>query len=211
MKPEGKTMSTNFTQCIPALRAVSFVLTGDRQRAVALVEKTIIHFFADPRNAPPGVSLKVWMLMTLHSLYFSESGQNRKAIHSLGAAVAESPASLSSPDVGRGSVEFRRAFWRLGDDEREALFLREAGGLSCEEVAKVCGCATSVTETLALRARRKLERLLSPARGTNSRQRRRPAGEGAQGPNLNAHRPAGYLPAKTRAVSTIASYPSPSA
>ena len=31
MKPEGKTMSSNFTQCLPALRAVSFVLTGDRQ------------------------------------------------------------------------------------------------------------------------------------------------------------------------------------
>jgi len=177
-------MSNNFTQCIPALRAVSFVLTGDRQRAVALVEKTIIRFFTDPRNAPPGASVKVWMLMTLHSLHFSESSQNRKAIGSLGAAVAESPASLSSPEVGLGSVEFRRAFWRLGDDEREALFLREAGGLSCEEVAKVCGCTASATETLALRARRKLERLLLVASDTVSRQRRHPVGEGARGPGL---------------------------
>jgi RNA polymerase sigma-70 factor (ECF subfamily) len=211
MKPEGKTMSSNFTQCLPALRAVSFVLTGDRQRAVALVEKTIIHFFTDPRNAPPGASLKVWMLMTLHSLHFSESSQNRKAIGSLGAAVAESPASLSSPEVGLGSVEFRRAFWRLGDDEREALFLRETGGLSCEEVARVCGCASSVTETRALRARQKLQRLLSPARGTTSLQRRRPAGEGAQGPNLNAHRPAGHHSAKTRVAPTVVNYPSPRA
>jgi DNA-directed RNA polymerase specialized sigma24 family protein len=204
-------MSSNFTQCIPALRAVSFVLTGDRQRAVALVEKTIIHFFTDPRNAPPGASLKVWMLMTLHSLHFSESSQTRKAIHPLGAAVAESPASSSNPEVSLGSVEFRCAFWRLCDDEREALFLREAGGLSCEEVAKVCGCTTRVIETLALRARRKLERLLSTASSATSRQRRHAASEGARGPSLNAHSPAGYHPAKTRAVPTIVNYPSPGA
>ena len=175
-------MSSNFTQCIPILRAVSFVLTGDRQRAVALVEKTIIHFFTDPRNAPPGASVKVWMLTTLHSLHYSESSQNRKAIGSPAPRSRKSPASLSSPDVSPGSSEFRRAFWRLCDDEREALFLREAGGLSCEEVAKVCGCTASVAETLALRARRKLERLLSAASETVSRQRRHPVGEGARGP-----------------------------
>jgi RNA polymerase sigma-70 factor (ECF subfamily) len=200
-------MSSNFTQCIPALRAVSFVLTGDRRRAVALVEKTLIHFFTDPRDAPPGASLKVRMLMTLHGLHFSERGQDGKAIRSPGAAVVESPASMSSPNVSLGSTEFRRAFWRLCDDEREALFLREAGGLSCGEVAKVCGCATSATETLALRARQKLQRLLSAATATTFRPRRHPAGEVGRGPNLNGHSPESHRPAKTRAVSTIANCP----
>ncbi len=186
-------MSSKFTQCIPDLRAVSFVLTGDRQRAVGLVERTIIHFFADPRDLPPGASLKVRMLTTLHSLHFSESNKSRKANRSLGAAGAESPAALSNLD-SLGSAEFRRAFWRLCDDEREALFLREAGGLSCEEAANVCGCAASVIKTRALRARRELERMLSATSEAISHPHRYPVSEGARGPSPIAHGPAGYYP-----------------
>ena len=36
--------------------------------------------------------------------------------------------------------DFRRAFWRLADDRREALILIGASGLSYEEAAKVCDC-----------------------------------------------------------------------
>ena len=173
-------MSTNLAQYGPALRAVSFVLTGDRQRADGLAEKTILQLLTDPRDVPPGASLKVWMLRALHSLHFSEAGEKQPAIHPLGAAVAQSAASLGNPDVSLESVEFRRAFWRLGDDEREALFLTETSGLSREEVARVCGCTTGATETLALRARQKLQRLLPAASAATAGRRRHPAGEDAR-------------------------------
>jgi RNA polymerase sigma-70 factor (ECF subfamily) len=149
--------------CIPALRAVSTSLANDRRRADDLVEDTIVRLLTDPQPVPPGTSLKVWMLIILHGLH--DAGLNREppAIEPSGDRVADWPAELSNPAVGLPSDDFRRAFRRLSDAEREVLILAEASGMSREEVAAVCGCATSLIDSRVSWARQKLVRALGEA------------------------------------------------
>ena len=61
--------------------------------------------------------------------------------------------------------EFRRTLWRLDADHREVLMLIGATGLSYEEAAEVCNCATGTIKSRLSRARRELARLL--AEGAN--------------------------------------------
>jgi RNA polymerase sigma-70 factor (ECF subfamily) len=64
--------------------------------------------------------------------------------------------------------DVRRALSTLPDDQREALILVSAGGLSYEEAATVCGCAVGTIKSRVNRGRKallfKLESTGMPAR-----------------------------------------------
>lgn len=66
------------------------------------------------------------------------------------------PSEVASLVLG----DFRRAFWQLADDQREALILVGASGLSCDEAAQVCECPKGTIKSGVSRARRELLQVL---------------------------------------------------
>ena len=56
--------------------------------------------------------------------------------------------------------EFKDAFAKLKDEQREALLLVGASGFSVEEAAEMCGCAPGTIKSRASRGRKKLANLL---------------------------------------------------
>jgi RNA polymerase sigma-70 factor, ECF subfamily len=141
-------VSNDVAACVPGLRAVAVVLTGNREHADDLLEEAITWFFTDPPTPPPTAGLKALLFSLLHDLHCigghrSDSG-------------ADAPASRSSRQDSLVSDNFRIAFWRLSGDEREMLILEEASGLSSEEVATICGCTRSMLDICVSRARQKL-------------------------------------------------------
>ena len=58
--------------------------------------------------------------------------------------------------------EVRRALAMLPEEQRDALIMIGAGGLSYEEVAEMVGCAVGTIKSRVNRARIKLQRLLEP-------------------------------------------------
>jgi RNA polymerase sigma-70 factor (ECF subfamily) len=157
--------SSNIAACIPALRAVSLTLTGDRQRADDLVERAIRQAQSDPQPMPTGPKVRVWMFSILHDLHYSGSGldQRRAAIQPIDDRRADTPPTASSQEGYLLSEDdFRKAFWQLDAHEREVLILVEASGLSRHEVAKVCCCTTRTIDVCVSRARQKLLLTLSP-------------------------------------------------
>jgi RNA polymerase sigma-70 factor (ECF subfamily) len=165
MKTTGISTAHEVAVCIPSLRAVAMVLTSNRERADNLVEDAIIRVLTGSELAPPGTKIRVWMFTILHQLHYAALIKNRVGIPPIGDVVARPPTSQSNREDGLVSGDFRRAFWQLDDREREVLILEEANGLSCEEVAKVCGCTTIMIHMRASRARHKLLRTLSDASG----------------------------------------------
>ena len=57
-------------------------------------------------------------------------------------------------------VDFRKALSQLPDDQREALVLVGATGLSYEEAAEVCGCAVGTIKSRVSRARSRLAEVM---------------------------------------------------
>ncbi len=56
--------------------------------------------------------------------------------------------------------DFQKALSQLPDDQREAIILVGASGLSYEEAAKICDCAIGTIKSRVNRAREKLKEIL---------------------------------------------------
>jgi len=165
----GNVTEADLVACIPHLRAFARFLTGNRERADDLVQDTIVRALTAAHQFQPGTNLKAWMFTILRNLHYNELRKNRVRVQSLDDASAYEPAILPSQEASLEFGDFRRAFWQLGDDQREVLILVGASGLSYEEAAKVCDCPTGTIKSRVSRARRELMRMLQEGTLTGKR------------------------------------------
>jgi DNA-directed RNA polymerase specialized sigma24 family protein len=149
-------LSNTVATCVPALRGVSLALTGNRKSADELAEKAIIWFFANRTAVLPEKKLKMRMLSILHDLYYIAGHKSREAIQSIVEQPADEPAASSPRQESLGPDDFKSAFWQLRDNERELLVLEDGAGLTCPEIAEICGCTTAIIDMRRLRSRQRL-------------------------------------------------------
>jgi RNA polymerase sigma-70 factor (ECF subfamily) len=100
------------------------------------------------------------MFTILRNLHYNELRKNRVYTQSLDDPLAYEPAVPPSQMASLEFGDFRRAFWQLADDRREALILVGANGLSYEEAAKVCECPKGTIKSRVSRARSELLQIL---------------------------------------------------
>jgi RNA polymerase sigma-70 factor, ECF subfamily len=141
--------------CIPHLRAFAAMLVCDRQRADVLVRDTIEQTFTARKRPHAGINLKLQMFSTLHRLHY---GALRPSTE--GLAQREAPSSKGD---GFDPDELLSVFGRLCDEQREALILTVAGGLSYPEAAEVCGCHIPAIESRVSKAWHEISRALRDA------------------------------------------------
>lgn len=146
--------------CVPHLRAFAWFLARNRERADELVQDTIVRALGAAHRFQAGTNLKAWMFTILRNLHYNEVRKNRVQVQSLDDPLACEPAVLPSQMASLEFGDFRRAFWQLADDQREALILVGASGLSYEEAAKVCECPKGTIKSRVSRARRELLQIL---------------------------------------------------
>jgi RNA polymerase sigma-70 factor (ECF subfamily) len=159
----GALTRTDVVTCIPHLRAFAIVLAGDRGRADDLVRDTIELTFTGVNRPRAGVNLKVQMFAVLHRLHYG-------ALRASTEASAQQWEASASKEDDPESDEFLRIFGRLRDEQREALILTVASGLSCQQAAEVCECQISMIKRRVSEAWREISRALreaSPGRKTN--------------------------------------------
>jgi RNA polymerase sigma-70 factor (ECF subfamily) len=152
----GAPMRSDIIACIRHLRAFAMMLAGDRRRADDLVCDTIEHIFTGVNRPPGRVDLKVQMFAVLHGLHYG-------ALCSSTEGPAQQRESPLSKEDGLESDELLRIFGRLRDEQREALILTIASGLSYQQAAEVCGCGIAVIESRVSEAWSELSRAFREA------------------------------------------------
>jgi RNA polymerase sigma-70 factor, ECF subfamily len=146
---------------IPKLRAFAVSLCGRTTRADDLVQETLMRAWANIESFEPGSNLIAWLYTILRNAFYSEF---RKLKHEVADTDGQYAAQLSTRPAQDGHMEFqdfRRALGRLAPDQREALILVGASGLSYEDAARICGCAVGTMKSRVNRARAKLADLLT--------------------------------------------------
>jgi RNA polymerase sigma-70 factor (ECF subfamily) len=160
-EPDALTRS-DVLACIPDLRAFAAMLAGGRRRADDLVRDTIEQTLTAVNRPRAGINLKLQMFSTLHRLHY-------RALRPSIEESAQPRESPSSKEDGFESDELLRIFGRLRDEQREALILTVASGLSCQEAAEVCECHIAAIESRVSEAWRRLsgtkEKVRRPAVG----------------------------------------------
>jgi len=99
----------------------------------------------------------------LRNIFYSESRKRRREVADPEGQIAARLASAPSQNSHMDFLDFQNALQQLSPDQREALILVGASGMSYEEAADICGCAVGTMKSRVNRARNRLGQLLSTA------------------------------------------------
>jgi RNA polymerase sigma-70 factor, ECF subfamily len=145
---------------IPKLRAFAISLTGNADRADDLVQDTIVRAWGSIDQFERGTNLNAWLFTILRNLFHSEYRKRKREVEDADGSYA---ARLRSHPDQHGRLDFedfRAALATIPLDQREALLLVGAQGMSYEEAAEVCDVAVGMVKSCVNRARFKLASLL---------------------------------------------------
>jgi RNA polymerase sigma-70 factor (ECF subfamily) len=151
------------TELIPHLRAFARSLCGNPTLADDVAQDAMLKAWKSREKFKPGSNLKAWTFTILRNQFYSIKRRSWRAT-SLDQEIAEQTIMANSNQEKVVELnELRRGLDSLKDDQREALILIGASGLSYEEAAEVCGCAVGTIKSRVSRARKALEVIMASA------------------------------------------------
>jgi RNA polymerase sigma-70 factor (ECF subfamily) len=158
-------ITADLLSVIPNLRAFAVSLCGNLDRADDLVQETLVKAWSNIDSFVEGTNLRAWLFTILRNIYYSEYRKRRREVAdpdgTFAAKLATAPAQSGHMDM----LDFRAALQQLPGDQREALILIGASGLSYEEAAGICGSAIGTMKSRVNRARSRLAEMLSISSG----------------------------------------------
>jgi RNA polymerase sigma-70 factor, ECF subfamily len=146
---------------VPRLRAFAISLCGNVDKADDLVQETLLRALSHIDQFEPGTNMSAWLFTILRNLFRSDYRKRRREVEDDDGSYAE---SLKSQPEQTGRLELDElpaALAKLPADQREAVVLVGASGLSYEEAADICGCPIGTIKSRVNRARGRLAELLS--------------------------------------------------
>jgi len=145
---------------IPSLRAFAVSLCGNPDRADDLVHDTLLKALGGMDSFTEGTNLTAWLFTILRNAYYSDYRKRRRETADPDGALAARLIAPASQPGHMDLLDFRQALQKLPPDQREALILIGASGLSYDEAAEICGCAAGTMKSRVNRARNRLSELL---------------------------------------------------
>jgi RNA polymerase sigma-70 factor, ECF subfamily len=162
---DGQTLKRDLIAAIPSLRAFAVSICGNPDRADDLVQETLVKAWGSLGSFSEGTNLTAWLFTILRNIYYSEFRKRRREAPDPDGAIAARLVAPDSQHAHMDFLDFREALQKLPLDQREALILVAASGMSYEEAAEICGCAPGTMKSRVNRARNRLNELMSlPAR-----------------------------------------------
>lgn len=160
--PEGGApdLRAQVLELLPALRAFARSLTRNRTEADDLVQETLLKALSNIEKFDPGTNLRAWLFTILRNSYYTDMRKKRRESDGLSALAHQDHNIGPGQDWSVTLSSLKEALAQLPDDQREALVLVGAAGLSYEEAADVCGCALGTIKSRVNRARAKLLSLM---------------------------------------------------
>jgi RNA polymerase sigma-70 factor, ECF subfamily len=154
-------LKADLISAIPNLRAFAVSLSGNPDRADDLVQETLVKAWSNLQTFVEGTNLPAWLFTILRNIYYSEYRKRRREVADSDGAIAARLATAPAQNGHMDFLDFHAALQKLPVDQREALILIGATGLSYEEAAAVCNCAVGTMKSRVNRARNRMVDLLA--------------------------------------------------
>jgi RNA polymerase sigma-70 factor, ECF subfamily len=145
---------------LPNLRAFALSLVHDPVRADDLVQDTILRAWSKAHLFEPGTNLAAWLFTILRNQFYTEMRKQKREISDSDGFYAGRLRTCPDQHAHLEWEDFRTALAKLRPEQREALILVAAEGLSYEDAAAVCGVPDGTIKSRVNRARRWLAGLL---------------------------------------------------
>lgn len=147
---------TELINLIPFLRAFARTLCGDRDEADDLCQEALVKAWQSSASFERGTNLKAWLFMILRNHFYSVRRRGWRQRPWDESVAQHTPVTQGSQNANLNLQDLSRAMRSLPDEQREALILVGAGGFSCEEASRICGCAVGTIKSRVARARKAL-------------------------------------------------------
>jgi RNA polymerase sigma-70 factor (ECF subfamily) len=144
---------------IPHLRAFAISLSGNITYADDLVQTALMRGLENLDKFQPGTSMQAWLFTILRNHFYTEMRRRREVQDPDGVMVGNL-ATIPEQGARLDFNDMQSALARLSVEQREALLLVGAEGLSYEEAASICGTTLGTIKSRISRARTRLAELL---------------------------------------------------
>jgi RNA polymerase sigma-70 factor (ECF subfamily) len=154
------TFRAEMVAAIPRLRSFARGLCGNRDLADDLAQEALVKAWAARASYKPGTNFRAWLFTILRNHFYSLARRASRFAPwdpDLAARTLITPAD-QGVNIHFGDLE--RGLGLLPVEQREALILVTAQGLSYEEAATIMGCAVGTIKSRVARARTALTRYL---------------------------------------------------
>ena len=135
-------------------------MCGDVDRADDLVQEAITRAITHIDHFEPGTKLQAWLFTILRNHFYSEHRKRGREVQDTEGTYAATLATLPDQEEKAAHWDFLAALQKLPPDQREALLLVGAEGLSYEEAARIMDVAEGTIKSRVHRARANLARAL---------------------------------------------------
>jgi RNA polymerase sigma-70 factor (ECF subfamily) len=146
---------------IPKLRAFAVSLSHDRDRAEDLVQETLLSACRSMDQFMPGTNMTAWLFTILRNHFYSEYRRRRHDVRDVEGSYTNSLAVQPEQIIRTEYGELWVALGNLPKNMRDLLLLVGVLGVSYDEAARICGCATGTVKSRVHRARQRLADLLA--------------------------------------------------
>jgi RNA polymerase sigma-70 factor (ECF subfamily) len=146
---------------LPRLRAFAMSLCGQSDQADDLVQEALVKAWGHLDSFEPGTNMAAWLYTILRNEFYTRFRKRRYEVDDPDGMLAARLATAPAQESHMQFLDFRAALYKLAPEQREALMLVGASGLSYEDAAEICACAVGTMKSRVNRARNKLAAMLS--------------------------------------------------
>jgi len=145
---------------IPSLRAFAISLAGNLDRADDLVQTALLKALDNLGQFRPGTNMQAWLFTILRNQFMTQHRRSRREVEDPDGAMTANLAVIPDQGARLDLQDMLAALARLPVEQREALLLVGAEGLSYEEAARICGANLGTLKSRINRGRKHLAELL---------------------------------------------------
>jgi RNA polymerase sigma-70 factor, ECF subfamily len=143
---------------LKSLRAYAISLTRDIHQAEDLVQETVLKAISKQEKFEAGTNLQAWLMTILRNLF--HSAHRRTEVEDTDGAHAAGMISIPDQEDRLAVQDLHTALAKLPREQREALLLIGAEGLSYEEAAEALATKVGTIKSRVNRARTRLAELM---------------------------------------------------
>ena len=153
-------IKTALFAALPHLRAFAISLSGNLDRADDLVQETLLRALTHLDRFERGTNLQAWLFTILRNLFHSDYRKRRREVEDPEGVMAGKVAVMPEQGARLDFDDVRLAMAKLSPEQREALLLVGAEGLTYDEAAKICNTHIGTIKSRVNRARNRLAEIL---------------------------------------------------
>jgi RNA polymerase sigma-70 factor (ECF subfamily) len=158
--PEPSDPREQIIEFLPEMRAFAMSLTRDKSTADDLVQDAIVKAWKSFHQFQSNTNLRAWLFTIVRNTFYSDLRRRKRETDHAERTSTDQTTGDRGADPIIAVMDFEKAFSLLPDEQREALVLVGASGMSYEEAAETCGVAVGTIKSRINRGRKRLAELL---------------------------------------------------